>query len=386
MKAKDSASVHTGRIALITAAIVGVATVGAGMLLHRSPQLSVAPVVEVQPVELADVNIYGQYDGRIRAQHYVEVHARVEGYLQQKHFAEGTHVEKGQTLFTIDRTVYEALAARARAQVNKATVATRKAERDLARIKPLYQQNAASQLDLDNAEAAYNTALADEAVAQADLTQAEITLGYTVVKSPISGYISASKAELGTLVGPGGQSLLAAVVKSDTVTIDFSMTALDYLAGKDRNVNIGLRDSLGSCNAYVTVTKADGRTYPYRGLVDFASPQVDPASGTFQVRAQMPNPAHELLPGEITKVKVLKDVRQGVLEVPRRALVRRQGREYVWILAPDNTAELRSVEAGAEVGENVIIEHGLDAQDFVITTNLGALRNGIKVEPRSKLP
>ena len=114
-----------------------------------------------------------------------------------------------------------------------------KAERDLKRIRPLFEQNAASQLDLDNAEAAYESAEATVAMSEADLAQAELELGYTIVRSPLSGHISERNVDLGTLVGPGGKSLLATIVKSDTVLVDFSMTALDYLKSKERNINLG---------------------------------------------------------------------------------------------------------------------------------------------------
>lgn len=121
--------------------------------------------------------------------------------------------------------------------------------------------------------------MADVVVSEADLTQAEMILGYTTVQSPISGYISERNADIGTLVGPGGKSLLATVVKSDTVRVDFSMTALDYLRSKARNVNLGHKDSTAKWDPYITVTLADGAQYPYRGLVDFADPQVDPPDG-----------------------------------------------------------------------------------------------------------
>ena len=197
------------------------------------------PVVEVMPVDTTDVHIYGEYVGRIRAQQFVEIHARVEGYLEKMLFKEGSYINKGQTLFIIDPQLYKAHVNRARAQLNKARAQAQKADRDLKRIRPLYEQNAASQLDLDNAEAAAESANAEVTVCEADLTQAELTLGYTQVTSPISGYISERVADIGTLVGPsGGKSLLATVVKSDTVRVDFSMTALDYLSGKDRNVAI----------------------------------------------------------------------------------------------------------------------------------------------------
>ena len=148
-------------------------------------------------------------------------------------FAEGTYIKKGQTLFIIDPTVYRARANKAKAQLNKARAQALKAERDLNRIRPLYEQNAASQLDLDNAIASYESAVADVVVSEADLTQAEMILGYTTVQSPISGYISERNADIGTLVGPGGKSLLATVVKSDTVRVDFSMRSEERRVGKE---------------------------------------------------------------------------------------------------------------------------------------------------------
>lgn len=157
-----------------------------------------------------------------------------------------------------------------------------KAKRDLERIKPLYAQNAASQLDLDNAEAAYESAVATVAMSEADLAQAELELGYTLVRSPLSGHISERNVDLGTLVGPGGKSLLATVVKSDTVLVDFSMTALDYLKSKERNINIGQQDSSRSWQPNITITLADNTVYPYKGYVDFAEPQVDPQTGIFR--------------------------------------------------------------------------------------------------------
>ena len=192
------------------------------------------------------------------------------GASARSSLSKSAHVSKDiwrgyfSTLFVIDPQVYRARVQKARAQLTKARANARKAERDLARITPLYQQNAASQLDLDNAEAARESALAEEHVAAADLTQAELTLSYTAVQSPISGYISQRSADIGTLVGPSGKSLLATVVKSDTVLVDFSMTALDYLRSKNRNVNLGHRSGDREWDPYVTVTLADGSQYPCR--------------------------------------------------------------------------------------------------------------------------
>ena len=350
-------------------------------LLRPQTQHPVYPIVAVEPVTTDNVNIYGEYVGRIRAQQFVEVHARVEGYLEQMLFAEGTHVNKGQTLFVIDPKLYRARANRARAQLNKARAQALKAERDLNRIRPLYEQNAASQLDLDNAIAAYESAAADVKVSEADLTQAEMTLGYTTVRSPISGYISERSADIGTLVGPGGQSLLATVVKSDTVRVDFSMTALDYLRSKARNVNLGHKDSTRKWDPYITVTLADDSQYPFRGLVDFADPQVDPRTGTFSVRAEMPNPEHVLLPGQFTKVKLLLDVRENAVVVPSKALVIEKGGAYLFVVRPDSIVEKRFVETGPELGNSIVIERGLVRGEDIVTEGYHKLSHGMKVQP-----
>ena len=350
-------------------------------LLRPQTQQPVYPIVAVEPVTTDNVNIYGEYVGRIRAQQFVEVHARVEGYLEQMLFAEGTHVNKGQTLFVIDPKLYRARANRARAQLNKARAQALKAERDLNRIRPLYEQNAASQLDLDNAIAAYESAAADVKVSEADLTQAEMTLGYTTVRSPISGYISERSADIGTLVGPGGQSLLATVGKSDTVRVDFSMTALDYLRSKARNVNLGHKDSTRKWDPYITVTLADDSQYPFRGLVDFADPQVDPRTGTFSVRAEMPNPEHVLLPGQFTKVKLLLDVRENAVVVPSKALVIEKGGAYLFVVRPDSIVEKRFVETGPELGNSIVIERGLVQGEDIVTEGYHKLSHGMKVQP-----
>ena len=365
--------------AVVVAAVIGLVL---WAIFKPSPPAPGLPVVEVEPVQAGNVNIYGEYVGRIRAQQFVEVRARVEGYLERILFEEGTFVRRGQTLFVIDPQVYRARVQKARAQLTKARANARKAERDLARITPLYQQNAASQLDRDNAEAARESALAEEHVAAADLTQAELTLSYTAVQSPISGYISQRSADIGTLVGPSGKSLLATVVKSDTVLVDFSMTALDYLRSKNRNVNLGHRSGDREWDPYVTVTLADGSQYPCRGLVDFASPQVDPSTGTFQVRAEMPNPDHVLLPGESTRVKVLMDVVENAVSVPSKAVEIERGGAYVYVVRPDSVVERRFVETGQENGNSVIIERGLAPGEQLVTEGYHKLRHGMKVRPQ----
>ena len=366
---------------LILAGIAVLIVGGLWWWLRPEPVKPILPVVQVEPAETDDIELYGEYVGRIRAQQFVEIRARVEGFLEKMLFEEGTYVKKGQPLFIIDPKLYEARVNKAKAQLNKDKALELKADRDLKRIRPLYEQNAASQLDLDNAIASYESATASVAMSEADLTQAQMTLGYTSVQSPIAGYISERNADIGTLVGPSGKSLLATVVKSDTVRVDFSMTALDYLRSKARNVNLGHRDSTRKWDPYITVTLADGSEYPYRGLVDFADPQVDPQTGTFSVRAEMANPDHILLPGQFTKVRLLLDVREDAVVVPSKAIEIEKGGAYIYVVRPDSIVEKRFVETGPEWGNNIVVERGLVRGEDIVVEGYHKLQHGMKVEP-----
>jgi len=369
----------TKRNVLIVIAIICIVIIALLIIFHPKKTAPEFPIVMAEPSQVDDVEIYGDYVGRIRAQQFVEVRARVEGYLEKMKFAEGTYVDKDQILFIINQDLYKAKADKAAAQLKKDQAQAQKAERDLNRIQPLYEQNAASQLDLDNAIAASESAIATVAMSKADLAQAQMELNYTVVRSPISGFISERNVDLGTLVGPSGKSLLATIVKSDTVLVDFSMTALDYLKSKERNINIGQQDSSRSWQPNVTVTLADNTEYPYRGYVDFADPQVDPATGTFSVRAEMPNPNRVLLPGQFTKVKLLLDVREDAVVVPRKALIIEKGGAYIYVVRRDSVAERRFIELGPEFGNKAVVERGLAVNENVVVEGYHKLTPGVKV-------
>lgn len=340
------------------------------------------PVV-VEKAGVQNVEIYGEYVGRIRARRFVEVRARVEGYLEKMLFEEGKRVSRNQILFIINQDLYRAHVDKASAQLKKDRALELKTKRDLERVRPLYEQNAASRLDLDNAVAAYESALANVAMSKADLAQAEMELGYTVVRSPMDGYIGERSADIGTLVGPGSKSLLATVVSSDTVLVDFNLTALDYLRSQQRNVRLGEQDTTRSWQPSITVTLADNSVYPERGLVDFAEPQVDPKTGTFGVRAELANPDHELLPGQFTKVKLLLDVRENAVVVPIRAVAIEKGGAHVYVMRRDRTAEKRFIETGPEFGNFIVVERGLGPDEMIVTEGYHKLTPGVLLAPRN---
>ena len=364
-----------------------IAAIGAVIYFTRGKEPEkVLPIVSTVEVGKSDVNVYGEYVGRVRAQQFVEVHARVEGFLEKMLFEEGTYVEKNQVLFVIDQRQYKAKVDKALAQLNKDQAQERKTQHDLERIRPLYAENAASQLDLDNAVAAYESAKASVIMSQADLAQAEMELDYTVARSPISGNISERFVDLGTLVGRSGKTQLATVVKSDTVLVDFSMTALDYLKSKDRNINLGQKVENRSWQPYITVTLADNTQYPYKGLVDFAEPQVDPRTGTFSVRAEMPNPGHVLLPGQFTQVRLLLEVREDAVTVPLKAVIIEKGGAYIYVVRKNNTVEKRFIELGPEQDNMVVVERGLAAGEQIVVEGYHKLSPGVEVVINNETP
>lgn len=372
------------KLAGLVIGVLLVAGLALWLFLRRPATGDSLPRVNVSMVDTARIEVFDEYDGSIRARQSVEVTARVEGVLEKMLFKEGSLVNKGQTLFVIDPKLYQARVDRARAEFNRAVALKDKAVRDLNRIRPLFAQKAASQLDLDNAEAALECAEAEVEISRVDLLEAQLTLGYTRVVAPISGYISERMVDVGALVGPGTRPLLATIVRSDTVTIDFSMTSLEYMRSKDRDVNIRCEDD-GECldklPSFVTVMLSDGTEYPYPGKVDFADPVVDPKSGTFSVRAEMPNPDGRLLPGEDAKVRVLLDIVYGGMTVPADAVRVEDDEKVVYVVSHEGAVERRVVIAGDKVGKRIIIKGGLDAGEMVAVDQFSRLADGVKVIP-----
>ena len=156
--------------------------------------------------------------------------------------------------------------------------------------------------------------------------------------------------------------------------------SLEYLKSKARNVNLGHKDTTRKWDPYVTVTLADGTRYPYQGLVDFADPQIDPKTGTFSVRAEMPNPEQILLPGQFTRVRLLMDVRENAIVVPSKSVVIESGGAFIYVVRPDGIAEKRFVELGPEIKNNTVIERGIVQGEQIVVEGYHKLSHGMKVE------
>lgn len=200
----------------------------------------------------------------------------------------------------------------------------------------------------------------------------------------MSGYISERYVDIGTLVG-NSKSLLATVVKRDTVLVDFKLTSLDYLRSQRRNVHLGEQDSTRSWQPTVVVTLADNTIYNEKGIVDFASPQVDPKTGTFGgVRAVLPNPNQVLLPGQFTRVKLLLDVLENAVVVPRKAISIEKGGAFIFVVRPDSIVEKRYIETGPEQNNKIVVTRGLTTDEKIVVEGYQKLAHGQKVIARSE--
>ncbi|PWJ39159.1 efflux RND transporter periplasmic adaptor subunit [Sediminitomix flava] len=348
-----------------------------------------APVVSITKSHQRDVEIFGEYVGRTRAFQQVEIRARVSGFLQKVAFKQGSKVKKDDLLYIIDPRQYNADYNRAQAQLELEKAGALKAQRDLERLKPLYKENAVSQQDYDNAIAAKAYADASVNRSKAELNRMALQLSFTKIKAPTDGFITESLVDLGTLVGGGSgeTSLLATIVKTDPIYVNFSMTALDYLASQRRNVGGG--DSTNLTKNVVTITLPDDTEYKQKGSLNFTEHKLNPETGTYSVQAVFPNQRGVLLPGQPTRVKLLLDIVKDAVVVPRKSVQIEDGGAYLFLVRKDTTVERRFVELGPEIDNEIIIERGLNPQETVISEGMHKIKAGQKVkiaEPEAEEP
>jgi len=337
--------------------------------------------VVAEAVRQETVPIYTDYVGRTEASRLIEIRARVDGFLERRAFREGSMVQKGDLLFVIDPRRYEANVRRLEAQLAREQATLAKAERDLARLGPLYERNAASQLDYDTALSAREQAVADLQSAEAQLDEARLELSYTRIEAPITGLVGAREVSIGTLVGSKGTSLLTTVQATDPMFVNFNMTASEYLEIRrsvdQQRLDAGEDFSPGDL---VNIYLPDGSRYPYIGDIGFASPSVNPRTGTFQVRAQLPNPERLLLPGQYVLVSLLRSFRRGAILVPEKAVLVEQGGAYVFVVRDDGTVAQRFVEQNGRYGNAAIIDAGLRAGEQVVVEGMHKIEHGDAVE------
>ncbi|MCL1051137.1 efflux RND transporter periplasmic adaptor subunit [Shewanella abyssi] len=352
---------------------------------EKEPVKITPKLVVVEKVSTTTVPLYGNYVGVTKASLDVEVRARVDGFVENKSFIEGSAVKEGALLYRIDNRPYVAVVNRLSANVESQQSALEKAQRDVKRLKPLYEQDAASQLDFDNALSVQSQAKSSVAASKAELEEAKLELSYTEIKSPISGLVSRSEVDIGALVGSSGQSLLTRVKRVDPIYVTFNMSALDYLNARRRMTSYKEQQAAESegkaVEGFVTITLPDNSEYRYLGDVGFTDPSVNPETGTFQVRAELPNPDKELLPGQYTNVRIKLSEVSDAIVIPHKATQVEQGGVYVMVVLPNNKVERRFIVIKHQGEMGVVVQSGLKAGELVIVEGMHRVRHGQLAEP-----
>lgn len=338
--------------------------------------------VAVQKVKPGAVDVYASYPGRIRGARQVEVRARVEGVLLQRHYKEGAFVEKGQALLTIDPEPFKAVVKQRKAQVAQAEAELSQARQAWQRVSELYKVNATSEAERDKARAALQTAQAAVELAKANLETAQIELDYTTVEAPLSGVTSLQEIDEGALVTHG--TLLTMVTQLDPVHVLFSVPAEDALMRQKALAAMGQEEG---DTRQATLVLPTGKIYPESGVVDFTQSTIDPGTGTVRLRAVFDNAKHHLVPGRFVRIRIRLETRENAIVVPAKAIADNQQSSMVYIVSDDNKAKAVPVELGPVVANGRIIEQGLSSGDRVITIGLGRVRPGasVTIKPADKL-
>ena len=339
-----------------------------------------APLVVTQDVAIIDYQPSKSYIGRIEAVEDTNITAQVSGYLEARHFDEGQMVEKGQLLYSIEPSSFEAQVASAKAALAQAKAALKKAELDHQRGKNLLPRGSISQSEFDALTATLLGARAELEAANAQLKLAEVNLSYTQIRAPFSGRISDSKVSTGDLLSPSS-GILTTLVSLDPVHTSFSVSERERLnLGMDGIKGDGSAESSG---VEVQLELENGEYFEHLGQLDFLGNRINTQTGTIAMRAVVPNPEQKLLPGQHIKVNLRDKNAKDVIVIPRRAVQTDLEGDFAMVMAEGNVAERRNVELGAQVEQGIIIKEGLDKDDTVITQGLQRVRNGVEVRIQS---
>ena len=346
----------------------------------RSHPVATEPVPEVTVAHPSVQNVtdYLTFTGNTAATDSVKLVARVEGYLRQQHFTDGTRVKKGDPLFTIQQEPYREQLQQAQAELAKQRAALWHGQTEFKRYGHLLQQGAATQTEVDHWRYEKEAAEAGVKAAEAQVSVAELNLSYTVVKAPFDGRLGRHLVDLGNVVGAGELTALAFIDRIDTLYVYFTVNEGDLLrvAGDRRH-----QRTLPEQPVAISYALINEQGFPHTGRLDFASLTVEPTTGALQLRATIPNPQLNMLPGLFVRVRVPTAERRGAVVVPGAAVSFDQQGEYVLIVDDKNRVERRGVKTGAQVGEGLVIEEGLKPDDWVIVGGQLEAIPGREVKP-----
>ena len=335
--------------------------------------------VDVDVIEVAkqDVQVEKEWVGTMDGSVNAVIRAQVQGYLIKQNYTEGQSVRKGQVLFEIDPRTFQATLDQARADLAQKNARWNTAKANLARIRPLAEQNAVSLKDLDDAVGSEQSAHAAFDEAKAAVEKAQLDLGFTRITSPINGIAGIAKAQIGNLVGPGQVEELTTVSTVDPIKVLVPISEQEFLH---------LQAKRPATKRIIDLILSDGSPYPRKGEVAFADRQVDPATGTIKVAVMFPNPGDMLRPGQYAKVRTVIETIKGALVVPQRAVNELQGNYQLAVVGPDDKVSIRTVKAGVRTGSMIVIAEGLQPGERVVVEGLQKVRDGITVNPKLMSP
>ena len=360
---------------LALAALPGCDSDQKGYVAPPPPEVTVS-----RPTQRA-VTVQAEYTGNTQAHAAVEIRARVEGFLQQVHFQPSARVSQGQLLFTIDPKPLQAKLEQAQADLATAQADLKQAQATLQRKEKAYASRAVSEVEVIQAQADKAKAEASIKAAQAALETARINLSYTSIHSPTEGLVSRSLVDVGNLVGNGEATLLTTVVDDDPMYVYFGVAEshlVKYLNSEERHASLAEKKA----RSLATMGPGECNCFPHKGHLDFLDNQVDPATGTIQMRAVFPNSEAKLLPGMFVRVRIPIEKLDNALLVPDEALGADQGGRYLLVVDDQNTVHKRTVTVGPLQDDQRVILAGIKAEDRVVVQGVQRARPGIKVTPR----
>jgi len=346
--------------------------------MEAPPQGPVA--ISAEDVKTGDLPAVLEATGQTQAFNTVQVYSRVSGYLQKRNYTEGSKVSEGDTLFTIDPSDLINARNAAKATLMQAEASYENAKAVLARIKPLADANAASKQELDNALAGERSSAAAKESAKASLAQAELNLGYTKIKAPVSGFVDRAKIDMGTYITAGASGLLTTVYQTDPMYVNFSFSENERLFFQNA-ISSGKLLAPKDGKYEVELTLGDKTVLNKTGNINFTAPFFDTTTGTMGYRAIFKNLDAKLSPGQFVRVKVKGMEWKNSVFVPQKAVLTGDKGKFVYVVEKNSTVSARPVQTGEWVGKNVVIVGGLAIGDKIAVDGLVKLRPGASVKP-----